>query len=177
MICALCKIYDYVEETLTDFLRHHKKVLKQVDKHVVVLRRTGGKPAVRLSLESDASANEARLSMLAAAVAALPKGSARALFVNLLFPWSRFLPEHDRSTFEDSLIETLQACASRMLDASFTSSKPPRATRRRRTAEAYSTSPSTGRWVLRSVIGLVAGARYGSYHRPSTWLGIQAVIA
>jgi hypothetical protein len=102
----------HVEETLTDFLRHHKKVLKQVDKHAVVLRRTGGKPAVRLSLESDASANDARLSMLAAAVAAVPKGSARALFVNRLFPWSRFLPEHDRSTFEDSLIETLQACAS-----------------------------------------------------------------
>ena len=61
----------HVEETLTDFLRHHKKVLKQVDKHVVVLRRTGGKPAVRLSLESEASANEARLSMLAAAVAAV----------------------------------------------------------------------------------------------------------
>ena len=102
----------HVEETLTDFLRHHKKVLKQVDKHVVVLRRTGGKPAVRLSLESDASANEARLTMLATAIAAVPKGSARSLFVNRLFPWSRFLPEHDLSTFEDSLIDTLQASAS-----------------------------------------------------------------
>jgi hypothetical protein len=99
------------EGTLTDFLRHHKQVLKKVNKHDVVLRRTGGEPAVRLSLESHASANEERLRMFATAVAMLT-GQVRSAFVSGLFPWSRFLPEHDRSTFEDSLIETLRACAS-----------------------------------------------------------------
>jgi hypothetical protein len=99
-------------QTLTDFLRNHRKVLKQVNKHDVVLRRTGGEPAVRLSLESHASANEERFRMFASAVASVPKGEVRSLFVSRLFPWSRFLPARDRSAFEDSLIEILQACAS-----------------------------------------------------------------
>ena len=42
--------------TFSDFLRKPKQVVKKVDREDVLLVRTGGKPSLRLSLESRASA-------------------------------------------------------------------------------------------------------------------------
>jgi hypothetical protein len=104
-------------ETLTEFLRKPNEVLKEVDKHDVVLRRTGGKPAVRLSLESRASAVSAGIELathlLADAFAAVPEVPIKlAQLLERRFPWTRFLPTDDRLAFAREFVETLQACAS-----------------------------------------------------------------
>ena len=78
--------------------------------------RTGGKPSLRLSLESRASAanmvHELGMKLAADAVAAVPEGADRAKLMARHFPWVHFLPEADRALFGRSFIETLQACVS-----------------------------------------------------------------
>jgi len=102
--------------TFSDFLRRPKQVVKKVDREDVLLVRTGGKPSLRLSLESRASAanmvHELGMKLAADAVAAVPEGAGRAELMARHFPWVRFLPESDRALFERSFIETLQACVS-----------------------------------------------------------------
>jgi hypothetical protein len=96
-------------ETLTDFLRRPKKILKQVDKGDVVLARRG-KAAIRISLDSRVEAQQERSELaahlLADAVLAIPAMPAQmAAILERRFPWVRLLPADDR-------VETLQACAS-----------------------------------------------------------------
>lgn len=102
--------------TFSDFLRRPKQVVKKVDREDVLLVRTGGKPSLRLSLESRAAAahmvHELGMKLAADAVAAVPEGAGRAELMARHFPWIRFLPEGDRVLFERSFLETLQACVS-----------------------------------------------------------------
>jgi hypothetical protein len=102
--------------TFSDFLRKPKEVVKKVDKQDVLLVRTGGKPSLRLSLETRASAassmHELGMRLAADAVASVPPGQSRHELMVRHFPWVRFLPEGDRATFECSFVETLLACVS-----------------------------------------------------------------
>src|SRR4051794_36387201 len=102
--------------TFSDFLRKPKQVIKKVDRGDVLLVRTGGKPSLRLSLESRASAanmvHELGMKLAADAVAAVPAGAERTALMARHFPWVRFLPEADRALFERNFVEPLQACVS-----------------------------------------------------------------
>ena len=102
-------------ETVTDFLRHAKSVLKRVDKEDVVLNRRGKAP-IRISLETRNTSSVAGLSLAAdvlAALVAVPEVPPRLPAVlEQRFPWVRFLPEHERERFAREFVETLQACAS-----------------------------------------------------------------
>lgn len=102
--------------TFSDFLRRPKEVVKKVDKEDVLLVRTGGKPSLRLSLETRASAessiHELGMKLAADAVASVPPGQSRHELMVRHFPWVRFLPEDDRAAFERSFVETLLACVS-----------------------------------------------------------------
>jgi hypothetical protein len=102
-------------ESVTDFLRNTKKVLKRVDREDVVLSRRGKAP-IRISLETRNSASTAGLGLaadvLAATVAAVPEVPARLPgILEQRFPWVRFLPAHERQRFAREFVETLQACA------------------------------------------------------------------
>jgi hypothetical protein len=102
-------------ETLTDFLRDAKTVLKRVDKEDVVLSRRGKAP-IRISLETRNTSAATALGLAADVLAALvnvPQVPARLPAVlEQRFPWVRFLPEHERERFAREFVETLQACAS-----------------------------------------------------------------
>lgn len=103
-------------ETLTDFLREPKRVLKQVDKEDVVLARRG-KAAIRISLDSRVEAQQERSELaahlLADAVASIPTMPAQmTTILEKRFPWVRLLPTEDRAAFAQELVETMQACAS-----------------------------------------------------------------
>jgi hypothetical protein len=102
--------------TFSDFLRKPKEVIKKVDKEDVLLVRTGGKPSLRLSLETRASAtsslHDMAMNLAADAVACVPPGQSRHELMVRHFPWVRFLPEADRTAFERSFVETLLACVS-----------------------------------------------------------------
>jgi hypothetical protein len=102
--------------TFSEFLRKPKQVVRKVDRGDVLLVRTGGKPSLRLSLESRASAasmvHEMGMKLAADAVAAVPAGAGRTELMARHFPWVRFLPEADRALFERNFVETLQACVS-----------------------------------------------------------------
>jgi hypothetical protein len=102
-------------DTLTDFLRQPKKVLKQVDKEDVVLARRG-KASIRISLDSRVEAQQERSELaahlLADAVATIPAMLGQmAAILEKRFPWVRLLPADDRAAFAQELVETLQACA------------------------------------------------------------------
>jgi hypothetical protein len=105
-------------ETLTEFLRKPNQVLKKVEKHDVVLKRTSGKPSIRLSLESRASASDAGSELaallLADALAAAPEimPDKLAAVLETRFPWVRLLPADDRLTFTREFVDTLAACVS-----------------------------------------------------------------
>jgi len=104
-------------QTLTEFLRKPNQVLKKVDKHDVVLKRTGGKPSIRLSLESRVTASSAgselAAHLLADAMTALPEIPDKLVpLLEHRFPWVRLLPADDRLAFAREFVETLQACVS-----------------------------------------------------------------
>jgi hypothetical protein len=102
-------------ETLTDFLRQPKPILKKLAKEDVVLRRRGD-VALRLSLDTRASAvssgTEIAASLLADLVSVphVPEFLARLLADR--FPWTKFLSQKDQQEFLGEFIETVRACAS-----------------------------------------------------------------
>jgi hypothetical protein len=102
-------------ETLTDFLRQPKPILKKLAKEDVVLRRRG-EASLRLSLDTRAAAastgTEVAASLLGelAKVPQVPDALARLLAAR--FPWMKFLAKDDRQAFVHEFIETVQACAS-----------------------------------------------------------------
>jgi len=102
-------------ETVTDFLRHAKNVLKRVDKEDVVLNRRGKAP-IRISLETRNTSASAGLGLAADVLAALVAGpdvpARLPAVLEQRFPWVRFLPQHERDRFAREFVETLQACAS-----------------------------------------------------------------
>jgi hypothetical protein len=102
-------------ETLTDFLRQPKPILKKLAKEDVVLRRRGD-VALRLSLETRASASSSGTEIAASLLADLvnvpqvPDSLANLLAAR--FPWMKFLAKNARRAFVYDFIETVQACAS-----------------------------------------------------------------
>jgi hypothetical protein len=102
--------------TLSDFLRKPTQVVKKLDRSDVLLVRTGGKPALVLSLQPRVSASnsvhEMGMKLAADAISAVPEGRGRSELLVRRFPWVRFLPQGDRPLFERAFVETLLACAS-----------------------------------------------------------------
>jgi hypothetical protein len=102
-------------ETLTDFLRQPKPILKKVAKEDVVLRRRG-EVSLRLSLDTRATASTSGTEIAASLLADLvnvpkfPDSLARLLAAR--FPWMKFLAKDDKLAFVLEFIETVQACAS-----------------------------------------------------------------
>ena len=102
-------------ETLTDFLRQPKPILKKVAKEDVVLRRRG-EASLRLSLDTRAAASSTGTEIAASLLAELvnvprvPDSLARLLAAR--FPWMKFLAKDVKQAFVHEFIETVQACAS-----------------------------------------------------------------
>jgi len=103
-------------ETITGFLRNHRKVIATVEKKgQVVLRQTGGRPSLRLTLERRAAATsgggEEAASLLAATVASSPDAiSALTRAMIERHPWARLLPEEEQRAFAREFVDTLSAC-------------------------------------------------------------------
>ncbi len=102
-------------ETLTDFLRQPKPILKKLAKEDVVLRRRG-EVSLRLSLDTRAAASSTGTEIAASLLADLvnvpqvPDSLARLLASR--FPWMKFLAKDAKQAFVHEFIETVQACAS-----------------------------------------------------------------
>ena len=102
-------------ETLTDFLRQPKPLLKKLAKEDVVLRRRG-EVSLRLSLDTRAAASSTGTEIAANLLADLvnvpqvPDSLGRLLAAR--FPWMRFLAKDAKQAFVHEFIETVQACAS-----------------------------------------------------------------
>jgi hypothetical protein len=102
-------------ETLTDFLRQPKPILKKLAKEDVVLRRRG-ETSLRLSLDTRTAASSTGIEIAANLLADLvrvpqvPDSLARLLAAR--FPWMKFLAKDARQAFVHEFIETVQACAS-----------------------------------------------------------------
>ena len=117
----ICDLSDIVKgmsahvETLTDFLRQPKPILKKLAKSDVVLRRRGD-VALRLSLETRASACSSGTEIAASLLADLVNvPQVPHTLGNLLaarFPWMKFLSKDAKQAFVHEFIETVQACAS-----------------------------------------------------------------
>ena len=119
----ICYLFGMGAETLTDFMRNTRKVLKRVDKEDIVLSRRG-KPPIRISLENrrtQAAAAQAAVlarteetaGILSAALSTIPELPAR--LPELLahrYAWIRLLPDDARTQFAREYVETLHACAS-----------------------------------------------------------------
>jgi hypothetical protein len=102
-------------ETLTDFLRQPKPILKKLAKEDVVLRRRGD-VALRLSLDTRASASSSGIEVAASLLADLVDvPQVPASLASLLasrFPWMKFLSKDARQEFVHEFIDTVRACAS-----------------------------------------------------------------
>jgi len=102
-------------ETLTDFLRQPKPILKKLAKEDVVLRRRG-EVSLRLSLDTRAAASssgtEVAASLLADLVNVPQVADSLARLLAARFPWMKFLAKDARPAFVHEFIETVQACAS-----------------------------------------------------------------
>jgi len=102
-------------ETLTDFLRRPKPILKKLVKEDVVLRRRG-EASLRLSLDTRATSSSTGTEIAASLLADLvnvpqvPDSLARLLAAR--FPWMKFLAKDAKQAFVHEFIETVQACAS-----------------------------------------------------------------
>jgi hypothetical protein len=102
-------------DTLTDFLRQPKPILKKLAKEDVVLRRRG-EADLRLSLDTRAAGSSTGTEIAASLLAGLvnlpqvPDSLARLLASR--FPWMRFLATDAKQAFVHEFIETVQACAS-----------------------------------------------------------------
>ena len=102
-------------ETLTDFLRQPKPILKKLAKEDVVLRRRGD-VALRLSLDTRASASSSGVEVAASLLADLvdlpqvPDSLANLLAAR--FPWMKFLAKDAKQEFVHEFIDTVRACAS-----------------------------------------------------------------
>jgi len=106
---------DASSDTLTDFLRHPTPILKKLAKEDVILRRRGD-VALRLSLDSRATASATGTEIAASLLAgllALPKiPDSLAGLLATRFPWMTFLPKDEKQAFVREFIATLNACAS-----------------------------------------------------------------
>jgi hypothetical protein len=102
-------------ETLTDFLRQPKPILKKLVREDVVLRRRGD-VALRLSLDTRASASSSGIEVAASLLADLvdlpqiPDSLASLLAAR--FPWMKFLAKDAKQEFVHEFIDTVRACAS-----------------------------------------------------------------
>jgi hypothetical protein len=102
-------------ETLTDFLRQPKPILKKLVREDVVLRRRGD-VALRLSLDTRASASSSGIEVAASLLADLvdlpqiPDSLASLLAAR--FPWMKFLAKDAKQEFVHKFIDTVRACAS-----------------------------------------------------------------
>jgi hypothetical protein len=104
-------------QTVTEFARNPNRALKKIDQGDIILRRTKGKEAIRLTLASRAESASAGIDQAARALGLLVKAMdptppvmARAL--ESQYPWVRFLSETGRVDFAHEFIDTLVASAS-----------------------------------------------------------------
>jgi len=101
-------------QSVTEFVRDPNKVLKKIDKGDIILRRTKGRPAIRITLASRAESAESGLEVLSRALEGLVQG-ARDLPTEATlkpYPWTKFLSHTERQQFSRELVETVVACVS-----------------------------------------------------------------
>jgi hypothetical protein len=102
-------------DTLTDFLRQPKPILKKLAKEDIVLRRRG-EASLRLSLDTRAAASstgtEIAANLLADLVSIPQVVDSLARLLASRFPWMKFLSKGAKQAFVHEFIETVQACAS-----------------------------------------------------------------
>jgi hypothetical protein len=103
--------------TVTEFARNPDKLLKKIDRGDIILRRTKGKPAIRLTLASRREEEAAGVDMLSRALTELIRSLRPPMetFVSALEqqnPWVRLLPSEERQKFAHEFIDTITACAS-----------------------------------------------------------------
>ncbi len=101
-------------ETLTDFLRQPKPILKKLAREDVVLHRRGA-VALRLSLDTRSSASSAGTEIAASLLADLVNvpqvPDSLGILLAARFPWMKFLSKDAKQAFVYEFIETVQACA------------------------------------------------------------------
>ncbi|HVV53386.1 MAG TPA: hypothetical protein VHO06_27260 [Polyangia bacterium] len=103
--------------TVTEFARNPDKLLKRIDRGDIILRRTKGKPAVRLTPASRREEEAAGVDMLSRALTELirslqPSMETVVAALEQQNPWVRFLPEEERLKFAHEFLDTISACAS-----------------------------------------------------------------
>jgi hypothetical protein len=104
-------------QTVTEFARNPAKALKKVEKGDLILRRTKGKPSIRLTLASRAEASAAGLDTVSRALGEIirelrPTAGALGAGLAHVYPWVGFLPPAAREKFSREFVEKLLACAS-----------------------------------------------------------------
>jgi hypothetical protein len=104
-------------QTVTEFTRNPDKLLKTIDRGDIILRRTKGKPAIRLTLASRREEETAGVDMLSRALTELirslqPSMEMVVAALEQQNPWVRFLPPEERQKFAQEFLDTIAACAS-----------------------------------------------------------------
>ena len=102
-----------IERSFSDFLRQPKRVVAELAKHDVLLRRRNA-PALRLSEAGRDEERSEAFQALARLLRNLATHSPAALdnAVNDAFGWVTFLPKKDRTLFIDELTRTLVGAGS-----------------------------------------------------------------
>jgi hypothetical protein len=101
-------------QSVTEFVRDPNKVLKKIDKGDIILRRTKGRPSIRITLASRAESAESGLEVLSRALEGVVQSAREQPSESTLkpYPWTKFLSPDERERFSRELLETLVACVS-----------------------------------------------------------------
>jgi hypothetical protein len=101
-------------QSVTEFVRDPNKALSKIDKGDIILRRTKGKAAIRITLASRAESAESGLEVLSRALEGLVQAARELSSDSMLksYPWTKFLSSDERQQFSRELAETLVACVS-----------------------------------------------------------------
>jgi hypothetical protein len=99
------------ETTFSAMLRESGEVLREVDKHDVLLHRRDGADVMLVRADREAGVRES-LGATAQLLSLLPDDVLREYVPELTrkMPWLRFLPPDDRVTFVRELVEAAEAC-------------------------------------------------------------------
>lgn len=102
-----------VERNLSDFLRRSGDVLREVEDHDVLLRRRDGADLMLVQADRETVIRDA-VGLSSGFMSWFARMHASELIAGLpdVLPWLRFLPEGDRESFAQELVQTLEACIS-----------------------------------------------------------------
>ena len=106
-----------LSQTVTEFARNPNKALRKIEQGDIILRRTKGKAAIRVTLASRATIEQSGLEMISRTLSEIilelqPTPESLSAGLQRPYPWLRLLPEDGRSQFAREYVETILACAS-----------------------------------------------------------------